>query len=153
MKTCIKKPSINMYKSIIILLLITFITSCSTKKNMVKSNKLYEVLISEEYGGANFKFYELITEANEFKMLLGDDRIKEFINKDDITNSNFILVNMGEKSNGGYRIEVENVEELEDKIIVTIKEIEPKAGENVTMALTNPYAVIKINSKKPIEFK
>ena len=36
---------------------------------------------------------------------------------------------------------------------ITIKEIAPKTGENVTMALTNPYAVIKINSKKPIEIK
>ena len=86
-------------------------------------------------------------------MLLGDDEIKSFINPNDIKTANFILVNLGEKSNGGYSVEVESVVEQADKIVVTIKEVEPKKGLNVTMALTNPYAVIKINSKKPIEIK
>ena len=72
---------------------------------------------------------------------------------DDINTSNFILLNMGEKTTGGYSIEVVKVEELSDKIIVTVKENAPKTGDNVTDAITNPYAVVKINSKKPIEIK
>jgi N-acetyl-alpha-D-glucosaminyl L-malate synthase BshA len=80
------------------------------------------------------------------------DEIKKFVKPDDIKTANFILVNLGEKNNGGYGVEVESVVEEADKVIVTIKEIEPKKG-NVTMAITNPYAVIKINSKKPIEIK
>lgn len=138
-------------KKLFPILILAFLYSCSTTKKTV-DNKLYNVLVSSEYGGGNFRFYEIITETKEFKMLLGDDEIKKFVKPDDIKTSNFILVNLGEKSNGGYGVEVESVVEEVDKIVVTIKEIEPKKG-NVTMAITNPYAVIKINSKKPIEIK
>jgi hypothetical protein len=140
-----------MKKAIPILIIAIFYSCSSTKKTV--ENKLYNVLISSDYGGGSFKFYEIITEPKEFKMLLGDDEIKKFVKADDIKTANFILVNLGEKNNGGYGIEVESVVELADKIVVTIKEIGPKKGENVTMALTNPYAVIKINSKKAIEIK
>jgi hypothetical protein len=139
-------------KKLIPILIIAIFYSCSSTKK-VAENQLYRVLISSEYGGGSFKFYEIITEPKEFKMLLVDDEIKKKVREDDIKTANFILVNLGEKSNGGYSIEVESVVELSDKIVVTIKEIEPKKGENVTMALSNPYAVIKINSKKPIEIK
>ncbi len=138
-------------KKIVPILILALLYSCSTTKKTVE-NQLYSVLVSSEYGGGNFRFYEIITEAKEFKMLLGDDEIKKFIKPDDIKTANFILVNLGEKSNGGYGVEVANVVEESDKVVVTIKEIEPKKG-NVTMAITNPYAVIKINSKKPIEIK
>ena len=142
-------------KKILSILILVFLYSCSSSKKTTSdtTNKLYEVLVSSEYGGGNFKFYEVITEQKEFTMLLGDEEIRKFVKADDINSSNFILVNLGEKSNGGYSVEVVNVVEQTDKIIVTLKEIEPKKGENVTMALTNPYAVIKINSKKPIEIK
>ena len=141
-----------MKKLIPIVIILMVLNSCSSSKKVTES-QLYKVLVTSEYGGANFRFYEIITEQKEFNMLLGDDEIKSFINPNDIKTSNFILVNLGEKSNGGYSIEVESVVEQADKIVVTIKEIEPKKGSNVTMALTNPYAVIKINSKKPIEIK
>jgi hypothetical protein len=142
-------------KKILSILILVFLYSCSSSKKTTSdtTNKLYEVLVSSEYGGGNFKFYEVITEQKEFKMLLGDEEIRKFVKPNDINSANFILVNLGEKSNGGYSVEVVNVVEQTDKIIVTLKEIEPKKGENVTMALTNPYAVIKINSKKPIEIK
>lgn len=139
-------------KKIIPILILTLLYSCSTTKKTT-GNQLYKVLISSEYGGGNFRFYEIITEPKEFKMLLGDDEIKRFVKADDIKTSNFILVNLGEKNHGGYTIEVVSVEEKSDKIVVTINEIEPKKGSNVTTAITNPYAVIKINSKKPIEIK
>ncbi len=122
-------------KKIVPILILALLYSCSTTKKTVE-NQLYSVLVSSEYGGGNFRFYE----------------IKKFIKPDDIKTANFILVNLGEKSNGGYGVEVANVVEESDKVVVTIKEIEPKKG-NVTMAITNPYAVIKINSKKPIEIK
>ncbi len=142
-------------KKVLSILILGILYSCSSSKKTTSdtTNKLYEVLVSSEYGGGNFKFYEVITEQKEFKMLLGDEEIRKFVKADDINSSNFILVNLGEKSNGGYSVEVVNVVEQTDKIIVTLKEIEPKKGENVTTALSNPYAVIKINSKKPIEIK
>jgi len=140
-------------RKVISVVIILVLASCSSTKTKDISTPLYSVLISSEYGGGNFQFYEIFTEEKEFKMLLGDEELKKLVQPNDIATSNFVLLNMGEKTSGGYSIEVVNVEELSDKIIVTVKENAPKAGENVTNAITNPYAVVKINSKKPIEIK
>lgn len=137
-------------KKIIPVLIILSLFSCKSTKNVSGSN-LYEVLVTSEYGGNNFKFYEIITEPNEFKMLLKDDEISQLVKSKDIENSNFVLINIGEKSTGGYGIVVESVVEEADKIVIKIKETEPKPGTMVTTAITSPYAVLKINSKKPIE--
>lgn len=139
-------------KKIIVALLVFTLFSCSTKK-VQTNNKLAEILLSKEYGGNSFEFYETITEPKEFKMLLGDEEIRKFVKPDDIIKSNFIIVNLGEKNTGGFGIEsIETVEEA-SKIILTINVKKPKPGEVTTMAITSPYAVIKINSKKPIEIK
>lgn len=139
-------------RKVISVVLVLVLASCSSTKPK-DTNALYQVLVSSEYGGGNFQFYEVFTEDKEFKMLLGDDELKKLVQPNDINNSNFILLNMGEKTTGGYSIEVIKVEELADKIVVTVKENKPVAGKNVTNAITNPYTVVKINSKKPIEIK
>lgn len=139
-------------KKIICLLLVLVVASCSPTKTK-DTNALYQVLVTSQYGGGNFQFYEIFTEAKEFKMLLGDDELKKLVQPNDINTSNFIILNMGEKTTGGYSIEVVKVEEFSDKIVVTVKENKPGVGENVTDAITNPYTVVKINSKKPIEIK
>ena len=137
------------YKFLIVLSVI--LTSCSSIKKPLESKPLYEVLFGSDYGGGSFQFYEIITEENEFNMLLNDELIKPYVKKDDIKTSNFILVNMGEKNSGGYSLKVENITELSDRILVTIKEIPPSGM--ATMAITKPCYVIKIKSKKPIEIK
>jgi hypothetical protein len=138
-------------KKIIALFLIIFLTACSSNKAIDSNNKLYQLLISKENGGAAFEFYETITDAKEFKVLLGDEEIKKFVKPNDILKSNFVLINLGEKKTGGYGIEKVIVTEEPTKIFVTIIKKEPKPGENVTTEITQPYGVLKINSKKPIE--
>lgn len=134
-----------------ILFLLLVLASCASTKKPLESKPLYDVLFGSDYGGASFQFYEIISEENEFKMLLGDDMIKQYIKKDDIKTANFILVNMGEKSSGGYSITVEKVKEYKDKIEVTLKEVAPSGM--ATTVITKPCYVIKIKSKKPIEIK
>ncbi|HCQ12889.1 protease complex subunit PrcB family protein [Flavobacterium sp.] len=138
-------------KKIILLGLVFTLFSCSPTKVVDDSKTLYKVLVSSDYGGASFQFYEVISEQREFNMLLGDDEIKKFVKPTDIATSNFVLVNLGEKNTGGYKIEIKSVEELSDKILVDIEEIKPDGM--AMQAITNPYCVLKINSKKPIEFK
>ena len=141
-----------MKKIIVLVVFGLLIAACSSTKS-TSGSALYEVLVAGEYGGGNFQFYEIFTEETEFKMLLADDELKKLVKPNDIATSNFILLNMGEKNTGGYSIEVVKVEELPDKIVVTVRENKPNPGQNVTTAITNPYAVVKINSKKPIEIK
>jgi hypothetical protein len=140
-----------MIKKNVIALLVLLLLSCSTTKPPLISAIKYDVLFRSDYGGASFQFYEIISEKDEFNILLTDDMIKPYVKKDDIETCNFILVNMGEKNAAGYTLKVQKVEELPDKIVVTLKEIEPKG--NVAQVITKPCYVLKIKSKKPIEIK
>jgi cephalosporin hydroxylase len=140
-----------MIKKIAIASLFLVLFSCSSTKPPLISAVKYDVLFGSDYGGAAFQFYEIISEKDEFNILLTDDMIKPYVKKEDIETCNFILVNMGEKKSEGYTLKVQKVEELPDKIIITLKEIEPRG--TVTQVTTKPCYVLKIKSKKPIEIK
>jgi len=140
-----------MIKKLCAILLVIMLFSCSSSKPPMISEPMYDVLFGSDYGGASFQFYEIVSDEKEFNILLTDDMIKPYVKKEDILTCNFILVNMGEKKSGGYTLEVQKVEELADKVIVTLKEIEPKGV--AIMSVTKPCYVIKIKSKKPIEIR
>lgn len=141
-----------MKKITIFVVLITFLNACKSKQLNVEtqSENLYEVLFKSQYLGSDIKFYEMVTEANEFKMLLNMKPLKGKLKPEDIETSNFIILNLGMKSTGGYEIGVASVEEYPDQVVVTVKEESPKMGENVTMAISYPMCIVKINSKKKI---
>jgi len=139
-----------------IILALTFaaiLISCSSTKPATGKKPLYEVLTKQENGGGNIQFYEIISDEKEIGMLLGDEYLTGKIKASDIQTANFVILNLGEKNTGGYSVGVEKVEEFPDKIVVTVKETKPEPGGMVTQAFTYPYAVIKINSKKPIEIQ
>jgi hypothetical protein len=139
-------------KKAIIVIALVFLYSCGIEKPII-SQPLYDVLLQSEYDGANFQFYEIISEENEFNIILNDDILKKYVKKDDIKTCNFLLLNMGEKNTTGCSVNVVKVKELPDKIEVTIKEIEPKRKVTTSENYTRPYSVVKIKSKKPIEIK
>lgn len=140
-------------KKIIFLFTVGILSSCSTTTlKTVSSNKLYEILNQQSYGGATIQFYEILSESNEIKMLLNDENLKRKITPIDVHQANFIILNMGEKPTGGYSIGIDNVEETVDTIVIKVKIINPEAGSIVTQSLTTPFCVVKINSKKKIIF-
>lgn len=64
-----------------------------------------------------------------------------------------IAVFSGEKRTGGYSILVDKIIQRNGKIFVYIKEIQPPAGSVVTMALTQPFHIVKMpKSERPIDF-
>ena len=141
-------------KKLIVALFAVVLASCSTAiVNTTDTNKLYEVLAQQSNGGASIRFFEILTEPNEIKMLQNDDSLKHKITTSDVQNANFVILNMGEKTTGGYSIGVQDVVETDSNIIVTVKENSPEAGTMVTQSFSSPYCVLKINSKKPIVFK
>ncbi len=142
-----------MKKVHIIIIVLTFF-SCATTTNVDQNKKpLYEVLIQQTYGGAGIRFFEILSEPNEIAMLQKDPKLKNRINPNDIKTANFVIMNLGEKSTIGYRIEIESVVETEKNIIIITKEIAPIPGSISIQQITNPYYVVKINSKKEILFK
>ena len=141
-------------KKTLLLILTLILVSCgasSSKKS--GANSLYEVLTEQSDGGADIRFYEILSEENEIKMLQNDEKLKDKIKLNDIQTSNFIVLNMGEKTSGGFKISIESVVETDKNIVISIKEITPESGSMVTQEITTPYCVVKINSKKEIIIK
>lgn len=140
-------------KRICLLFVSVILFSCSATKSKVIDKPLYEVLTQQPDGGGNIHFFEIVSTSDEFKMLQGDDKLKGKITANDINDSNFLILNMGEKTIDGCSINVVDVQETENKIIITVQETEPK-GEGIASAdYVYPYCIVKINSKKDIIFK
>lgn len=133
--------------------LVLIAASCASGPKTAAGKPLYEVLTSKPDGGGNIRFFEIVSTPEEFRMLEGDENLRKKIRPDDINTSNFVILNMGEKNSGGYSITVDNVVETAGKIVITVKEEAPPAGGMTTQAITYPYAIVKVNSKKPIEIK
>ncbi|OXG00501.1 protease stability complex PrcB-like protein [Flavobacterium araucananum] len=141
-------------KKVISVLIVFVLISCGAKKTADSGSKiLYEVLTEQSDGGGNIKFFEILTEPNEIKMLENDPLLAAKMKHDDINNSNYIILNMGEKNTGGYSIGVEKVEETDKNIIITVKENNPAPDAMVLQVITYPYTVVKIHSKKEIIIK
>ena len=141
-------------KKIVLSLVALALVSCgATATKNSEKNSLYEVLTQQTNGGASIRFFEILSEPNQIAMLQNDENLKNKINPNDIQTSNFLVLNMGEKTTGGYSIGIDTVVETDKNIVITIKETSPEPGSMVTQAFTNPFCVVKINSKKDIIFK
>ena len=142
-----------MSKKIISILVIALLYSCSSTKNIEKK-PLYEVLLVNNDGGANIKFYEVLTEPKEIKMLLGDETLGRKIDSNDINNSSFVILNSGPTIENYNKVSIEKVIETPTQIEVYVmdnqKNIEAVQTDDDTLY---PYTVVKINSKKPIIIK
>ncbi|MFA9191043.1 protease complex subunit PrcB family protein [Flavobacterium sp. FZUC8N2.13] len=142
-----------MKKSFLLLFLVLVLFSCKTAIKVSAEKPLYEVLLQQNDGGGNINFYEILSEPNEIKMLLNDEKLKGKINATDVQQSNFVILNMGEKPTGGYAITVENVIETDKEIIIKVKELLPEPGAILLQSITYPYTIVKVNSKKEIIVK
>jgi len=136
-----------------IALIALFLFACSSTKTDNSSKLLYEVLTEQNNGGAEIRFFEILTESKEIKMLQADENLKNKIKPDDINKANFVILNLGEKSSGGHSIKVVKAEETATQIILTVTETSPKPGEMAMTVMSNPYTIVKVNSKKEIIIK
>jgi len=139
-----------MKKSVLIFLALIIVSCGASSSKTSGANSLYEILTQQSYGGASIRFFEILSEENEIAMLQNDEKLKDKIKPNDIQTSNFVVLNMGEKTSGGYKIGIESVVETDKNIIITIKETAPEMGSITTQEITTPYCVVKINSKKQI---
>ena len=140
-------------KRVISVLAVFALISCGTKKTVQSDTALYEILTEQPDGGGNIRFFEILSEPNEVLMLKNDPLLKNKMKQDDINNSNYVILNMGEKNTGGYSIGVETVEETDQNIIITVQEKGPEPGAMVMQVISYPYTVVKVKSKKEIIIK
>jgi fructose-specific phosphotransferase system component IIB len=140
-------------KKIITIIIIALLYSCSSTKNAA-NKPLYEVLMVNKDGGANIKFYEVLTESKEIKMLLGDETLRKKISSNDITNCNFVILNAGPTVETNNKVAIDRIIETATNIEIYVKDNQ----KNIDAVETDdetlyPYTVVKINSKKPVVIK
>lgn len=141
-------------KRAIILLCSIFVISCSTNRKVAETKPLFEVLTVKEDGGATIRFFEILSEEREIKMLQNDETLGKKIMGSDINSANFVILNMGEKTTLGYSITIEKVEETANQIIIFTKDNEPKVkAQEEKEVFYYPHTIVKINSKKEIIIK
>ena len=140
-------------KKVMALLVLVVVYSCSSTKNVV-NKPLYEILTVNNDGGANIKFYEILTEPKEITMLLSDETLRKKIKTNDTTNSTFVILNAGPTKETYNRIKIEKVIETPTQIEVYIKDTQKNTAIDLSDENTLfPYTIIKVNSKKPIVIK
>lgn len=72
----------------------------------------------------------------------------------DFAKETALAVFMGQKSSGGYLIEIAKIAEENERVVVFVKEAKPPPSSVVTLALTQPYHIVKTGKiTKSIEFK
>jgi hypothetical protein len=62
----------------------------------------------------------------------------------DFSTSSVVAVYMGQQRSGGYSVEVTGAELTNGTLKVTVRQTSPGPGSMVTMALTQPYHLVRI---------
>ena len=124
-----------------------------TMKNQSKTNSdskdyPFEVLINSSVGGYKQPVIHVMKEAESVKEIYDQINIGRSP-KIDVPNLDFkkdMLVGIfrGEFNTGGYSVTVNKIEEKAESIVVHVQEKGPKPMDNVIMALTQPYCIIKL---------
>ncbi|MDR6967129.1 hypothetical protein J2X31_001136 [Flavobacterium arsenatis] len=147
-------------KKLFIVPIIAMIVSCNCKKATVAGENntdsakqpLFEVLSESAYQGRETESFEVIKDGASLNALyqsINNENVPEI----DFSKQRVVALFLGQRNSGGYAIKVKNVTEKDNKIYVEVEKTSPKAGENATMAITNPYSIAKINSAKEVIFK
>ena len=84
-------------KKVFFLFSLFLVFSCANKSKLAYKQPLVEILTQQENGGANIRFFEIISERAELNMLLNDSNLKRKIKPNDIETSNFIVMSFGPK--------------------------------------------------------
>lgn len=150
----------NTFKKIYLLFNLTFLfLSCKPKQIVVPivNEDIYEVVYKSQTGGNKEKSNVIITNYEEFNGLISKLNIdeSEFENllEIDLEKNQLLVCFLGEKTTGGYDIEIEDVVFTPTTSEVILKEIVPEKNAMVTSVLTSPYLFVILPKNKSIIVK
>lgn len=141
-----------MYKVAPFILL--FLIGCSTPIPVVLKTS-FHTLYKSDNGGAERSGYLHITNNEDFIKLIEGLKIdaSEFnsLATIDFKENDVVVLNQGQKSTGGFSIDVASISWDNDILFIKKAEKAPVKGAMVTMALTNPYCITIIPKSKEIK--
>lgn len=93
--------------------------------------------------------FTVVEELDEETQKTVDEKAKEkgFVVLSQEEESAVVMISSGEKPSGGYAIEVKTAEEKDGVVTITVKETAPEEDAIVTDAITQPYTVVKLETK------
>ena len=146
-----------------LILLATTLFSCKTSQ-VVSTTSFEPKVISfvELNSGTNgdfpIKSNEVISNQSDYNKAW-EAAFKRFFDKQkpariDFENSMILLVTMGEKTSGGYKIKIDSIVENEKTIVVTVLETSPGKNCMTTSVMTYPHQIVELKkSTKEVVFK
>lgn len=120
--------------------------SCGSPK--VVSDNSFSVIHKSDIGGSDKPGHLLIQDNEAYiqfieSLKLDESQYANFL-KVDFKKKDVLVLYQGQKTSGGYSIDVESVVNDNSTIVVKKKEIQPKAGEITTTVITSPYCIALI---------
>lgn len=136
--------------------LVFIVFACNSMKNNAESkplkSSLFTTLISSDYQGRDTESNVIIDNQKALNTLFQSVGNEE-VPKVDFAKNQVVALFLGMKKTGGYSISIDKIQEIDGKLILYKKVNRPKSDEMVTMALTNPFVIAEIHSKKEIIFR
>ena len=143
-------------KSIYLIPIVFLIFACNGMKdssaNLSAKGSLFTTLYSSQNQGRD-KESSVVIDNQKALSALFQSVGNEEVPKIDFTKNQVVALFLGMKKTGGYSISVDKVEKIDGKLVIYKKIESPKADDMVTMALTNPFVIAEIHSKKEIIFR
>ncbi len=132
--------------------------SKSAEQMQQKQEMKHEILVQDAYGGPVEPQIMVIKEPKGLQKIytqINMTRRPGFpVPNIDFSKETVVAICMGEKNTGGFSVDVAGIRETKEGVTVMVKEIGPAAGDMVTMAISQPFCIIKIPvAKKEITFE
>lgn len=128
--------------------LLFLMLSCSSNTPKEVLDNTYSIIFKSEMGGTENAGHVLIQNNESYiqfieSLKLDESQYANFL-KVDFKKKDVLVLYQGQKSSGGYSIDVESLRNENHTIIVKKKEIAPKKGEMTTSVITSPYCIALI---------
>lgn len=147
----------NFKKIISLLSLSMLFISCKPKQLIIDENDVYQVVYKSQIGGKKEKSNLIIKNYEDFNALIselniGEEEFEKLLSID-LEKHDLLVCFLGEKSTGGYDIDIDKVKFSTNTSEVSLKEIVPEKNAMVTTVLTSPYVFVTLPKNKAIVIK
>jgi hypothetical protein len=147
----------NLKKIISLLSLSILFMSCKPIQPIADENDVYQVVYKSQIGGKKEKSNLIIKNYEDFNALIselniGEEEFEKLLSID-LEKHDLLVCFLGEKTTGGYDIDIERVKFSPNSSEVVLKEIVPEKNAMVTTALTAPYMFVTLPKNKAILIK
>ena len=131
-----------------------FLSCKPAQQIVVKEKDKYEVVFKSQIGGKKEKTTQVIKNYEEFNSLItalniGEESFGKLL-AIDLEKHDLVACFLGEKTTGGYDIEVADVLFTKTTAEIILKETGPEKNDPVTDAFTSPYLFVLVPKNKTI---